>query len=137
MHETIDEWWKNSCRPMESLWYFLRVERPLCYGVLVSTVNFWSTDHGCKFRSSHIFSLFFSPKWEKKWVLASLSFGECTARVKLKLTDFITWFLHWRWTSRSLIVSVEFLNFHLQDRYQNWLWWERSTIQWEMIIVNF
>ena len=35
-----------------------------------------------------IFFLFFSPKWDKKWVLAWLSFGECTARVKLELTDF-------------------------------------------------
>ena len=26
--------------------------------------------------------------WDKKWVLAWLSFGECTARVKLELTDF-------------------------------------------------
>ena len=29
MHEIIGEWWKNSCRPLESLWYFLRVESPL------------------------------------------------------------------------------------------------------------
>ena len=36
---------------------------------------------------SHIFSLF-SPKSDKKWVLACQSFGECTARVKLELTDF-------------------------------------------------
>ena len=33
------------------------------------------------------FSLF-SPKWDKKWVLACQSFGVCTARVKLELTDF-------------------------------------------------
>ena len=26
--------------------------------------------------------------WDKKWVLACQSFGECTARVKLELTDF-------------------------------------------------
>ena len=31
MHETIAEQWKNSCRPMESHWHILRVERPLCY----------------------------------------------------------------------------------------------------------
>ena len=35
-----------------------------------------------------IFFLFFSPKCDKKWVLAWLSFGECTARVKLELNDF-------------------------------------------------
>ena len=37
MHEFIAEWWKNWCRPMESSWYFLRVERPLWY----STPNFF------------------------------------------------------------------------------------------------
>ena len=26
--------------------------------------------------------------WDKKWFLACQSFGECTARVKLELTDF-------------------------------------------------
>ena len=26
--------------------------------------------------------------WDKKWVLACQSIGECTARVKLELTDF-------------------------------------------------
>ena len=31
MHESISEWWKNSCRPAASLWYFLRVESPLWY----------------------------------------------------------------------------------------------------------
>ena len=31
---------------------------------------------------------FFSSKWDKKWVLACQSFGECTTRVKLELTDF-------------------------------------------------
>ena len=35
-----------------------------------------------------IFFLFFPKKWDKKWVLACQSFGECTARVKLELTDF-------------------------------------------------
>ena len=35
-----------------------------------------------------IFFLSFSPKWDKKWILACQSFGECTARVKLELTDF-------------------------------------------------
>ena len=34
------------------------------------------------------FYLFLSKKWDKKWVLACPSFGECTARVKLDLTDF-------------------------------------------------
>ena len=34
-----------------------------------------------------IFFLFFSPKWEKKGVLACPNFSECTARVKLELTD--------------------------------------------------
>ena len=28
--------------------------------------------------------------WDKKWVLACQSFGECPARVKLELTDFST-----------------------------------------------
>ena len=28
--------------------------------------------------------------WDKKWVLACPNFGECTARVKLELTDFTT-----------------------------------------------
>ena len=38
-----------------------------------------------------IFFLFFS---DKKWVLAWLSFGECTDRVKLELSNFSwTWFL--------------------------------------------
>ena len=46
-----------------------------------------STDRRFKSRTSHIFSLFF-PKWDKKWVLACPNFGECTARVKLELTDF-------------------------------------------------
>ena len=31
MHEIIAEWWKNTCRPLESLWYVLRVESPLWY----------------------------------------------------------------------------------------------------------
>ena len=35
-----------------------------------------------------IFFLFFPPKWDKKWVLVCPNFGECTARVKLELTDF-------------------------------------------------
>ena len=35
-----------------------------------------------------IFFLFFPPKWDKKWVLACQSFGDCAARVKLELTDF-------------------------------------------------
>ena len=39
-------------------------------------------------RSLAGFFYFFSPKWDKKWVLACQSFGECTARVKLELTDF-------------------------------------------------
>ena len=29
MHETISEWWKNSCGPMASQCYFVRVESPL------------------------------------------------------------------------------------------------------------
>ena len=29
-HETISEYWKNSCRPTASQWYFVRVESPLC-----------------------------------------------------------------------------------------------------------
>ena len=41
-----------------------------------------------------IFFSFFSPKWDKKWVLACQSFGECTARVKLELTDF-------NWSSKN------------------------------------
>ena len=35
-----------------------------------------------------IFFLFFPPKMRKKWVLAYPNFSECTARVKLELTDF-------------------------------------------------
>ena len=35
-----------------------------------------------------MFFLFFSPKWDKKWVFACQSFDVCTARVKLELTDF-------------------------------------------------
>ena len=31
MHESISEWWKKICRPTASLWYFARVESPLCY----------------------------------------------------------------------------------------------------------
>ena len=31
MHEIIAEWWKEACRTMGLPWYFLRVERPLCY----------------------------------------------------------------------------------------------------------
>ena len=31
MHESISEWWKISCRPRASLWYFVRVESPLWY----------------------------------------------------------------------------------------------------------
>ena len=27
----MSEWWKNSCRPMVSLWYFVKLESPLCY----------------------------------------------------------------------------------------------------------
>ena len=54
---------------------------------LVSTIDFWPTNHGFKSRPSHIFSLFFPLKCDKKWVLASPNFGECNARVKLKLAD--------------------------------------------------
>ena len=31
MRKTIVGWWKNLCRPLESHWYFLRVEKPLWY----------------------------------------------------------------------------------------------------------
>ena len=31
MHESISEWWKTSCRPAASLWYFVRIESPLWY----------------------------------------------------------------------------------------------------------
>ena len=53
---------------------------------MVSTINFWSTDRGFKSRSSQIFSLFFTQMRQK--VSLCLSFGECTARVKIDLTDF-------------------------------------------------
>ena len=35
-----------------------------------------------------IFFYFFSPTWDKKWVLACPNFRERTVRVKLELTDF-------------------------------------------------
>ena len=40
MHESISDWWKNSCRPTASQWYFVRVESPLCYGVSSGILHF-------------------------------------------------------------------------------------------------
>ena len=54
----------------------------------------WPTSDLLIVGSNHglaIFFLFFSPIWDKKWVLAWSSFGECTAREKLDLTDFNTY----------------------------------------------
>ena len=59
-------------------------------GVMISIIDFWSTDCVFESRPSQYLLLFFFLKWDKKWVLAWQNFGERTARVKLEITDFNT-----------------------------------------------
>ena len=84
----------------QNVCYINRFANLLTKDVTVNMIDFWSTDHGFKSRLSRIFSLFF-PKMRQKvttWHVKVLvshgllyikkSMGECTARVKLELTDF-------------------------------------------------
>ena len=60
-------------------------ENCACGPTLVSRINFFMGSNP----SLAILFLFFSSRWRKKWALACPNFGECTARVKLELTDFM------------------------------------------------
>ena len=55
MHEIIAEWWKKSCRTMGLPWYFLRVERPLCYHGARKTNAKWqkSSNECCDFKKKN------------------------------------------------------------------------------------
>ena len=64
-----------------------------------------------------IFFLFFPPKWDKKWVLACQSFGECTARVKLELTDFSNMKSKYMSFLINIISSMDFLIINLLSSY--------------------
>ena len=79
--------WLNNKIYKEILWL------SICQGAMVYRLAQSPSDQkvaGSNPGLAMSFSIFFYPKWDKKWVFAWISFSECTTRIILGLSSFRT-----------------------------------------------